>query len=210
LDGGAYVYTVTDANGCVYTDNFTISPAPLRPNLQIVPDSSVINLGDTITLNAVYSNALNPSFVWSPALGLSCTTCPSPVAQPEETTVYTVNLYINPLNPDCYITTTALVRVTTDIVMPTAFSPNGDGKNDKYYPVFFGTHASVSLLEFRVFNRWGELVYDNPLEGWDGTYKGIPQPVETYVYYVYAEVPDPANSGKTKSIKKEGAFALLR
>jgi gliding motility-associated-like protein len=211
LPGGNYTLTVIDANGCITTDNFVIQPAPPRPSLEITPDTSVVKFGQTVTLNAVYgSNVLNPTFVWTPSAGLSCTTCQSTEAQPGETTVYTVDMYVNPLNPNCYISATGIVVVTSDIVMPTAFSPNGDGKNDTYYPVFFGFNPGVDMVDFRVFNRWGEVIHNDPKNGWDGNYKGSPQGVETYVYFLRALVADPYNPGQRKEIVKEGSFTLLR
>jgi gliding motility-associated-like protein len=211
LSGGSYVLTAIDANGCVATDNFVIQPAPSRPSVEISPDTSIVNFGQVVTLNAVYdSTILNPAFVWSPSAGLSCTTCQSTEAQPGETTVYTVNMYISSVNPDCYVSANGIVVVTSDIVMPTAFSPNGDGKNDKYYPVFFGFNPGVDMVDFRVYNRWGEIVHNDPKNGWDGNYKGTPQGVETYVFFVRALVADPYNPGQRKEIVKEGTFSLLR
>ncbi len=67
--------------------------------------------------------------------------------------------------------------------MPSLFSPNGDGRNDFLYVRGWGIRE---LLEFSVYNRWGERIYwSNDMEqGWDGTYKGVMQPAETYFYYV--------------------------
>jgi gliding motility-associated-like protein len=70
-----------------------------------------------------------------------------------------------------------------DLVMPTAFSPNQDGKNDTYKPVYTGL---PSTFEMRIFNRWGEKVFetDDITKGWDGKFKGTTQPMETYVWTV--------------------------
>jgi len=66
------------------------------------------------------------------------------------------------------------------IDVPTAFTPNGDGINDRFLVQGFG--AEDFLL--RVFNRWGELVYEsnNLFEGWDGTFRGKPQEMDAYAY----------------------------
>jgi gliding motility-associated-like protein len=68
------------------------------------------------------------------------------------------------------------------IYFPTAFSPNGDGVND-----FFKPKYSIDFRQYfiRVYNRWGEEVYESSdvNEGWNGVYKGIPQPLSVFVWY---------------------------
>jgi gliding motility-associated-like protein len=92
--------------------------------------------------------------------------------------------------------------------MPTAFSPNGDNVNDTYYPVYFD--SSLKVKEFRIYNMWGEIVHNDPLIPWDGTYKGQPQPSNVYSYYVYIDLPVPDNISQIKSYHKAGSFTLLR
>lgn len=72
------------------------------------------------------------------------------------------------------------------IAAPQAFSPNGDGANDEFFLFYNG---SFDWVEFRVFNRWGELVFEtnNFSEGWDGTYKGELQEEGNYSFYVLAK-----------------------
>jgi gliding motility-associated-like protein len=61
-----------------------------------------------------------------------------------------------------------------DIYVPTAFTPNKDGKNDVLRPALAGIK---DLRYFRVYNRWGQLIFETKAEnaGWDGTVKGIKQ-----------------------------------
>jgi gliding motility-associated-like protein len=102
---------------------------------------------------------------------------------------------------------TQLVRVfrVTDIQVPDAFSPNGDGNNDRLYPFLIGI---VELKYFRVYNRWGNLVFEtknsNPSLGWDGTFKGQLQPAETFIWM--AEGIDLYG----QSIKRGGNTILIR
>jgi len=84
--------------------------------------------------------------------------------------------------------------------MPTAFTPNNDGRNDVYAPVLL---SGTSVEAFRIYNRWGQKVYDGNM-GWDGIYIGQPQPTDTYLYYV--EVKN--KNGNTE--KRTGSFTLLR
>ena len=86
--------------------------------------------------------------------------------------------------------------------MPSAFTPNGDGMNDRFkiFPV------GISELDFKVINRWGQVVYTskNALDGWDGTVNSNPQPAGTYVWMIIAKALDGT------VIKKRGTMVLIR
>ena len=85
---------------------------------------------------------------------------------------------------------------------PTAFTPNGDGRND----VFVYTARLIERVELRIYNRWGELLFQTttPEEGWDGSYQGTPAPQGTYLYR--ADVVDQLGN----QFVREGRFVLLR
>jgi len=70
---------------------------------------------------------------------------------------------------------------TINIYVPKVFTPNGDGSNDVLKPILVGIS---SFHYFNVYNRWGNMVFttQDPNHGWDGTFKGVPQPVETYLW----------------------------
>lgn len=86
--------------------------------------------------------------------------------------------------------------------VPTAFSPNGDSQND-FFLVRGGPFKSITV---RVYNNWGQLIFEtaDQLEGWDGKFKDIDQPISVYVWVVEVEMLN----GKT--IKKTGDVTLLR
>lgn len=88
------------------------------------------------------------------------------------------------------------------IGVPTAFSPNGDGAND----ILFVYGAAVETVSFKLYNRWGQLVFEtNSLtKGWDGTFKGKPQEMDSYAYTLYATFYDGTNASK------EGNVTLLK
>jgi gliding motility-associated-like protein len=67
--------------------------------------------------------------------------------------------------------------------VPNAFSPNGDGLNDVIRPIAVGM---VRTEWFRIYNRWGQLVFETNdwLKGWDGRLRGIPQPIDNYVWAI--------------------------
>ncbi|MEX1002797.1 MAG: PKD domain-containing protein [Crocinitomicaceae bacterium] len=81
----------------------------------------------------------------------------------------------------CTDTAMVMVPVYHGPQIPSAFTPNGDGKND-FLMIFGGNFESV---DFNVYNNWGEIIYqtqDPNASGWDGTHKGKDQPIGVYVY----------------------------
>ena len=87
--------------------------------------------------------------------------------------------------------------------MPTAFSPNGDGKNDK---LTFIAAGMTSLDFFNVYNRYGQLVFHatSMRQGWDGTLNGSAQSTGTYVWMIKGK----AYTGET--IFRKGTVTLVR
>ncbi|HSK11743.1 MAG TPA: T9SS type B sorting domain-containing protein, partial [Phnomibacter sp.] len=94
----------------------------------------------------------------------------------------------------------AIVEPLVDVV--TAFTPNGDGVNDRAVVIGFG----VSKMSFRIFNRWGQMMFESndPSIGWDGRFKGQPQPMDAYAFTLEAELI----SGE--KVKKRGNITLIR
>jgi gliding motility-associated-like protein len=91
--------------------------------------------------------------------------------------------------------------VVPRIDVPTAFTPNGDHLND----ILYVRGAAIDYMDFSIYNRWGQLVFHtNTMEaGWDGTFNGIKQPMETYAYVLNATYIN----GETES--KRGNITLL-
>lgn len=146
-----------------------------------------IKVGNSITLSPQYSTDII-KWLWIPANGLSCNTCPNPVAKPRDNTTYVIKVTNN---GGCTSQDQVTVFVTCgndNVFIPNTFSPNGDGVNDIFYPRGTGLFQIQSM---RIFNRWGEMVfektgfYPNDLSnGWNGTYKGKQAPVDVYTYVV--------------------------
>jgi gliding motility-associated-like protein len=108
--------------------------------------------------------------------------------------------------PDgCISVDTLLVRMfkQVEIYVPSGFSPNGDHHNDVLLPQLVGVKE---LKYFKVFDRWGQLVYQTNEfgKGWDGVYKGTRQPMESYLWI--AEGIDVYG----KAIKRTGSSILVR
>ena len=97
-------------------------------------------------------------------------------------------------------------EVPTDVEplvgVPSAFSPNGDGDND----VLYVRGAAIATLDLKIYNRWGQLVFESNSKdkGWDGTFNGQPAPIEAYAYVLHVTFID----GTSKLLK--GNITLLR
>lgn len=87
-------------------------------------------------------------------------------------------LYIT-LKPAAVCDTTPPTPDSLRVAHPTAFTPNGDGKNDTFYPLC-SKPCKVELL--RIYNSWGEIVHEGDT-AWDGTYRGTAQPTGAYWYH---------------------------
>ncbi len=105
---------------------------------------------------------------------------------------------------NCFFTDT--FHVTNNcgsvIFVPDAFTPDGDGINDYFIPSF----SSISNFEMKIYNRWGELVFEsvNTNTGWDGTYENKPVQEDVYIFIITAKGVD------NKRISRKGTFTLLR
>ncbi len=173
-------YFVRIANDC-FDDTLTV-------NVEVF-QLPFVNAGIDDTIYRSESTVLNGSagydFFWTPGISLSDSTSRAPTASPLNTTDYilTVTDFNGCVNRD---TVQIFVIVRTLLVVPTAFSPNNDGRNDRFRII---RALNIAKLEgLRVFNRWGQLVWEtNDLNGWwDGTFKGEPAPAEVYTYYAKA------------------------
>lgn len=134
----------------------------------------------------------NYQYSWFPADGLSCTECLRPVVDSSFVgTTYT--LLVTDMDTGCEkeisTTTARLVSCPDEILwVPSAFSPNDDGRNDELN-VNSGTLNEIE--SFQIFDRWGALVFrtDNLRVGWDGRVKNERMPIGVYVYFVEAICP---------------------
>ncbi len=190
LSPGNYDLLVQDAIGCEYEQSFTID-APIEVSVELETEVE-LRLGETHQLDANINIPLSDvaSVIWSPATGLDCTDCLDPIASIDQTTTYTVTV-IN--NNGCIATDQILLRMNKkrNVFIPNAFTPgNADGNNDKFI-VFAEGDQVLQINTFRVFDRWGALMFEqynfqpnDPLYGWDGFHRGEPLNPGVFVYVV--------------------------
>ncbi len=118
--------------------------------------------------------------LWEPAFQLSDPLVYNPVFKGNLDKEYTITLLTN---GGCVTVDTVLVQIVdhAEIYVPTGFTPNGDGLNDNLRPVLMGIKE---LRYFRIFNRWGQVVYESRSDktGWDGLIKGNPQSTQTFTW----------------------------
>ncbi len=207
LAAGDYTITIRDQLGCTADVSAFINQ----------PDELSVDAGEDLTVNLGFSGELNATtspffrpvvYSWTPAAFLSCADCPNPTASPPIHTTFIVTItdetncmatdslqfFINPIRP---------------IYVPNAFTPNFDGKNDFF--TLYGGPAADRISELRIFDRWGNLVYEAaniPLNeerlGWDGRFNGRSLPQGVYAFMAKVTFIDEATE------LFEGDITLIR
>ncbi len=185
---GPYTIQLISSNliGCSDTTTKTIFVSP-TPTVTATQDLVTIISGGSATLPMTYTGNII-SYNWTPQYRLDCLTCPTPTANPQSSTRYKVSV------EDVYgCRSSGDVNVLVlcnnqNFFIPNTFSPNGDGKNEVFYPRGTGLFRIKSMT---VFNRWGQIVFDrkgfavnDAAQGWNGTFKGQPASADVYVYLI--------------------------
>lgn len=188
LTQGSYTINIMDSYQCENTlEAILYDPVAIQIDLG---EDVTIKLGESYDVQ-LQSNLPIESFIWLETEGLNCSTdCLNPNLSPLETTTY--GLIARDEN-DC--ATIDSITITVDntrcVFIPNAFSPNGDGAND-YFTIYGGVDIE-EIVNFQIFNRWGDLVFSNNnfqpndnLIGWNGFFKG--KNVNTGVYIYSAKI----------------------
>jgi gliding motility-associated-like protein len=175
-----------DSHDC-FTDTGYVPVVVYPYPLADAGKDQTIAVGSSVKLAPILSNDVK-TIRWSPEKWLDCITCPQPLATPKQTIKYTIEV----ANEGGCVTrddvTLFVVCVEGNLFLPNTFSPNGDGVNDVFYPRGKGIYGVKS---FRVFNRWGEVVFEqgniqvNDIsKGWNGIFRGKPASQDVYVYTI--------------------------
>ena len=168
-----YTVLATDSLGCETESTVTV----------YVSAPPYVDAGTDVYLQPGSSGNLlagippGTDILWSPPEGLSCTDCPSPVANPEETTVYYVQITDS---LGCSISDSVVVYAYPTIYAPNAFTPGPTELNTTFR--LYG--VGIARFELSVYSRWGQLLYNSNdmFRGWDGNVNGIPAKQDVYVW----------------------------
>ncbi len=196
LELGEYIISIEDSKTCVFEQTINIIAAP--EVTVTLPEDKSITQGQEITITSTVTGidlqADKTIYSWTPSAGLSCIDCPSPKASPTETTEY-ILVVENAFG--CKDSDTIKIEILANqtVYLPSAFSPNSDGKNDILY--ILSNVEDAKIKKFEIYNRWGQSVFkaenvlvNNPANGWNGYYKNKLAPVDNYSFYYEVEFPD--------------------
>lgn len=184
-----FVASVTSPTGCAWTDSALVDVSLMSGSgVTATVDQEVVLAGTTVQLQATPSSGV--TYAWQPASAVSDPTIAAPTAVVNATTTF----YVTVSDGTCSrmdsvkVTVHELLCADPDIFVPDAFTPNGDGNNDLL--LVRGRH--ITDLDFKVFDRWGEVVFQtkDQAKGWDGSYKGKPVDPAVYVYWLTAHCVD--------------------
>jgi gliding motility-associated-like protein len=179
-----YNVTVSGNGPCVLEKSIKVKVID-PSSLSVLAIPPAVYAGDPVQLFVIAPDASSYQYKWMPSAGLSNAMVFNPIGYPQDTTLYTVMLS---LSTGCLVQGSVLVPVITPfceppfVFFPTAFTPNGDSEND-----FLKLESKiVTEVYWVIYNRWGEKMFEafSLDDQWDGNYKGKPQPVETYGYYL--------------------------
>ncbi|MCC6287545.1 MAG: gliding motility-associated C-terminal domain-containing protein [Chitinophagaceae bacterium] len=201
-----YVLSVTNA-GCPNTFLDTFHVFVTQPIIVSAGNDTSIVASQPLQMNISVNDSLANQYTWIPGTGLDNIHIVNPVANLANMAGSTITYTIRATTADgCFGEDDIKVMVFTtapDIFVPSAFTPNGDGRNDVLRAIGVGLSR---LYYFRIYNRWGQLVYNatDMEKGWDGTVNGRLQTTDTYVYT--AQGIDFTG----KLITKKGTITLIR
>ena len=191
-DIGTYYVIVTDSHGCKGSDTTRITSVSSSPSGFLTADTLIcFNTPFTLTAPGSFK-----SYLWN-------TGSQSPSLRITQPGLYWLEVTdndnckgkdsINVIPKECL----------AGFYIPSAFTPNNDGKNDLFRPLLVG---NIRRFEFWIYNRWGQPVFHTTdiKRGWDGTFNGIQQNSDVFVWLCRYQL-----EGESAETKK-GAFTLIR
>jgi large repetitive protein len=174
-----------DAYNCFQDTAYVTIGVGNYPVVNVGPDK-ILATGTEFALTPTATNGPIALWTWTPANDLSCGSCSSPVVTAKKDICYTLtatNFF------GCSGRDTMCIKVfceSSQLFVPNAFTPDGDGIND----LLVVRAKGVKLVKsFRIFNRWGQVVFErsnftpnSDTHGWNGSVNGIAAPPDVYVY----------------------------
>jgi gliding motility-associated-like protein len=183
----SYILYTHDTRGCPKPGIDTVTVTVLKKINAFAGRDTTVVTGQPLQLQA----SGGTGYKWIPAEGLSADDVANPVAMfsaspPQGRLLYKVIMFNEAGCMDSAYIQVKVFATLPDIFVPSAFTPNSDGRNDFFQPVAAGMQ---SIEMFHVYNRWGQLIYSaNTVNGrgWDGSVNGRPQPNGSFVWILKA------------------------
>ena len=159
-------------------------------DVAIISDFTEIIVGESASLETNVSEAIGEvTYQWTPANILSCTDCPNPTVTPTGDVTVAVMIIDE---QGCEATDTLAIEtriLIEDISIPSAFTPDFDGTNDRF--TILGGGPNDRILSLQVYTRWGNMVFEveniqlgnENNGGWDGNYKGERLQPDVFIYH---------------------------
>lgn len=176
-----YLTAVADL-GCTILDSVWVEVQVIDPaTILATATPDFVAEGATTTLEAF---PVGYSYIWTPTTGVVDPNARVTDAVVDQTRTYTVNVFDGVCQAQTQVTVTTYEFICGDVYVfvPNAFSPNGDNQNE----ILYVRGQNLEEIQFKVFDRWGELVFESTDQtlGWDGTFKGKPVDPDVYVYHL--------------------------
>lgn len=170
------------------------------PAINIIKDNDITCSQPFTQLRVSGAN----NYRWTPATGLSNAFIANPVATILATTKY----YVEGISAEgCTTKDSIIIKFEnsgdlSSLLLPSAFTPNGDGRNDCFGIKKWG---NVDVSQFKIFNRWGEVIFTgkSASDCWDGKYKSVPQQTGAFVYILMVKTP-------CGLVERRGTIVLIR
>lgn len=179
-----YILTSYDIRGCPKPGRDTVLVTVLPRIRPYAGNDTMVIVGQPLQLNAEGG----VSYYWSPPTGLNDRTIGNPIGIYDDgfdSIVYNVRVFNEVGCYDSAFVTVKVFKTNPYVFVPSAFTPNGDGRNDVIRPIAVGVQQ---IKYFRIYNRWGQMIFHTTtnMKGWDGTISGTPQGSNVFVWMVSA------------------------
>ncbi len=192
----------TSIGGCPKPVSDSVVIIVIQPLRVFAGNDTTIVAGQPLQLQA--TGAI--SYFWSPSIGMNNNLLANPIVT-LPSNIEQISYQVRGSTPEgCSSFDSITVyqfKSLPDIFIPSAFTPDNDGRNDVLKPIVAGVKR---FINFSVYNRWGQLMYSTNVigNGWDGLFKGARQPPGTYVYEASAV------DYLDKPLFRKGTVVLLR
>ena len=171
LPAGAYILTVVDSLGCQANADITVTAS--APTAAIADSTTLLNLNSPIQLLSNSTSGLYSISTWYWNFGDgNYSNLENPIHNYTAPGSYTINLLVTD-TLGCSDTASYVIAFDPDLTfyVPNTFSPDGDGLNQIFIPVF-SSPIDQTNYQMLIYNRWGEIIFEtlDPNVGWDGTF----------------------------------------